>query len=107
MFKNRSAIEIMVISFTFLLAFVVVLTAITISIAKIKDPQADVDTAVSALTSIVASILSALLGLVAGKSEALQTSQKRPEEEGEYTVYHRPEEHPSHDPHDQPEDPGR
>jgi hypothetical protein len=106
MFRNRSAIEIMVISFTMLLAFIVVLTGITIAVAKIKDPEADVDTAVSALTSIVASILSALLGLVAGKSEALQTSQKRPEEQGEFTVYERPDEHP-HDPHDKPEDLGR
>jgi hypothetical protein len=95
MFKNRSAIEIMVIVFTGVIAVAVLGTGATVAIVKIRDPQADVGTAVSSLTSVVASILAALLGLVAGKSESLSSAAKRPDEEGEHSVYERPDEHPS------------
>jgi hypothetical protein len=94
-FRGRSAIEIMVIVFTFVIAASVVGTGILIAIVKIQDPASDVSTAVSSLTSVVASILAALLGLVAGKSEALQSTGTRPGEEQKSTVYERPQ--PPHD----------
>lgn len=90
MFKGRSAIEIMVIVFTCVIALSVVGIGSATAFVKIRDPNADVSTAVSSLTSVVASILAALLGLVAGKSEALNTVEKRPGEDKETTVYQRP-----------------
>ena len=94
MFRGRSAIEIMVIAFTGVIAFMVVFTGITVAIVKIKDPNADTDTAVASLTSVVASILAALLGLVAGKSESLTSTRQRVGEDEETTVYERPHDPP-------------
>jgi hypothetical protein len=95
--KNRSAVEIMVITFTFVLAFMVTGTGVYVAVAMIIHPTADVSTAISSLTSVVSAILAALLGLVAGKSDSLTTVQQRPEEEaGAYTPYTRPDEHPKH-----------
>ena len=82
----------MVIVFTFVIASSVVGTGIVVSIVKIRDPTADVSTAVSSLTSVVASILAALLGLVAGKSDALNNTATRPDDGKTTTVYERPEE---------------
>ena len=96
MFRGRSAIEIMVIVFTFVIAAAVLGTGFTVALVKIRDPDADVSTAVSSLTSVVASILAALLGLVAGKSESLGSTRTRPDEDQESSVYERPphEDHP-------------
>jgi hypothetical protein len=88
----------MVIVFTLVISLSVIGTGLTVTIVKIKDPNADVSVAVSSLTSVIASILAALLGLVAGKSEALNSTQKRPDEEGAHNVYERPDEHPHGDP---------
>lgn len=82
----------MVVTFTFLLAFIVVLVGCTISYVKITNPEADISTAVSSLTSVVSAMLAALLGLVAGKSDALNTTQTRPGKKERSTVYERPEE---------------
>jgi len=97
--KGRSAIEIMVIVFTFVIALSVLGTGVFITISKLQDPAADVSTAVSSLTSVVASILAALLGLVAGKSEALQNTGTRPGDEKQSTVYERPREPPHDNPY--------
>jgi hypothetical protein len=89
MFKGRSAIEIMVVVFTFVIAVTVMGLGLAVGIVKIRDPSADVGTAVSSLTSVVASILAALLGLVAGRSDALGSTSKRADN-SEATVYERP-----------------
>lgn len=88
--KGRSAIEIMVIVFTAVIAIAVLGIGATVAFVKIRDPAADVSTAVSSLTSVVASILAALLGLVAGKSETLGSTRQRPGEDEETSVYERP-----------------
>ena len=71
----------MVVVFTIVIAVAVLGTGFTVTLVKIRDPTADVSTAVSSLTSVVASILAALLGLVAGKSEALNNVTSRPDDE--------------------------
>lgn len=81
MFKNRSAIEIMVISFTFILSALVLMLGITTAIIKIFNPAQDVSTAVTTLSSIMSAILAALLGLIAGKNENLSSVQMRPKRE--------------------------
>ena len=65
----------MVIVFTVTIGACVVGFGMGIAIYKIFNPTADVGDAVAALVSIIASILSALLGLVAGRSDQLT---KRP-----------------------------
>ena len=77
MFRGRSAIEIMVIVFTMLLCIIVVMVSATVSYVKITSPASDISTAISFLTSVVSAILAALLGLVAGRSEALNATRER------------------------------
>lgn len=78
MFKHRTAIEVMVIIFTLAIGFSILVLVLTIMVVKIKDPDASVGGAVNFLTSTIAAILAALLGLVAGKTSQLN---KVPEEE--------------------------
>ena len=60
----------MVLTFTFLVTVVLLVTTAVVSIAKLKNPDVDTDTATQSLFSLVSGILGALLGLIAGKAVA-------------------------------------
>jgi len=69
MFKGRTVIEIMILSFTLVVVTVMMIMATTIIITEItSEGTANTDRAVDALMSLVSGILGALLGLIAGKS---------------------------------------
>jgi hypothetical protein len=78
-FKSRSVVEIMVLSFTFIVAGSIVFTAATVMVVELLDPTTDTTRIVESLTSIITSILAALLGLLAGQSSALSELGTRPD----------------------------
>ena len=69
--KNRSAIELMVICFTFIVGFSIIGLSIMILIVEVTNPEADTALIASTVMNLVTGILGALLGLIAGKSEGL------------------------------------
>lgn len=83
MFRGRSVIEIMVIVFTFIVAFMIVGLGVMIIFVEVRNPEADTGLIANTLMSLVSGILGALLGLIAGKSSAVSGSpddlHKRPE----------------------------
>ena len=58
-------------SFTGLIAFIVVLGAALVAVAELLDPTMDTSQIVDGLTGIITGILGALLGLLAGKADAV------------------------------------
>ena len=68
MFKGRSVIEIMVITFTLVVAFMIVGIGVMIIVVESRNPEADTALVASTLMNIVSGIVGALLGLLAGKS---------------------------------------
>jgi hypothetical protein len=68
MFKNRSVIEVMVLTFTGIVAFTLIGLGIIILVVEVKHPDADTALLVNTMMSLVSGILGALLGLIAGKS---------------------------------------
>jgi branched-subunit amino acid ABC-type transport system permease component len=70
LFKNRSVIEIMVITFTFVVAWSLIGLGAMIVIVEARNPEADTGIIANTLMSLVSGILGALLGLIAGKSGA-------------------------------------
>ena len=72
MFKGRSVTDILVLTFTFVVCFSILATGGTIAILEIKDPGTDTAQITDTLSSLVAGMMGALLGLIAGKSEATQ-----------------------------------
>ena len=76
--KGRSVIEVMVLSFTFIVGFTLIMTGVTVAIIEIKNPASDTDTIVQSLISLISGILGALLGLIAGKTAAVDDLAKRP-----------------------------
>ena len=79
--RGRSVIEVMVLSFTFLVGFVLVSTAVTVAVIEIRNPTADTATIVQSLISLISGILGALLGLIAGKTMSVDELSKRPAED--------------------------
>ena len=69
--KSRSVVEVMTLTFTSLIAFIVVLGASLVAIAELLDPTVDTSQIVDGLTGIITGILGALLGLLAGKADAV------------------------------------
>lgn len=76
--KNRSVIELMVMAFTFVVGFTLIMTGVIVAIVEIKDPTADTSTITQSLISLISGILGALLGLIAGKTVATNELSKRP-----------------------------
>ena len=70
MFKGRSVIELMVLWFTIIVGFVILVMGITITVVKITHPEANVDRATDALFSAITLILGALLGMLTVKGSA-------------------------------------
>ena len=72
--KGRSVIEIMVLVFTFIVAFMIVGLGVMIIVVEVNHPEADTGLIANTLMSLVSGILGALLGLIAGKSSAVSGS---------------------------------
>ena len=77
--RRRSTIELMVIAFTAVVCFTLVMTGIIVAIVEIRDPETDTDTIVQSLISLISGILGALLGLIAGRSSATAQLHQRPD----------------------------
>jgi len=77
--NSRSVVEVMTLVFTFLIAFVIVFSAVTVVVSEIINPEGDTTQVIDGLTSIITGILGALLGLLAGKSEAVNTKPPPPD----------------------------
>lgn len=65
---NRSVVELMVIVFTLVVAFVIVALGGLVVFVKVAHPESDTETIVTTLLTLSSAILGALLGLIAGKS---------------------------------------
>lgn len=66
--RNRSVLEVMILTFTFVVGFMIVGLSVLILIVEVKNPAADTGIIANTLMSLVSGILGALLGLIAGKS---------------------------------------
>jgi hypothetical protein len=71
MFKGRSVIEIMVLSFTFVVAISIMGLGFLIIWVEARNPEADTGLIANTLMSLISGILGALLGLIAGKSSSV------------------------------------
>lgn len=80
MFSHRSVVEIIVLTFTFVVGASLLGLGGVIAIIEIKDPATDTSGAVQALAAVLSGIIGALLGLLAGKAERLSGLTSRPEE---------------------------
>ena len=76
--RGRSVIEIMVLTFTFVVGFSLIMTGTVIAIIEIKNPEIDTETITQSLISLISGILGALLGLIAGKTITTSELSKRP-----------------------------
>lgn len=79
MWGNRSVVELMVLTFTFIVGFAILGLGALIAWVVLHNPAADISSAVQALTGIISGIVGALLGLLAGRTENLNTLGNRPE----------------------------
>jgi hypothetical protein len=70
MLKGRSVIEIMVLVFTFVVAFAICGLGVLIVVVESNNPEADTGVIANTLSTLVSGILGALLGLIAGKSQS-------------------------------------
>ena len=77
--RNRSVLEIMILTFTFVVGFMIVGLSVLILIVEVKNPAADTGIIANTLMSLVSGILGALLGLIAGKSTAGGGLNTRPD----------------------------
>jgi hypothetical protein len=71
MLKGRSVIEVMVLTFTLVVAISILGLGFLIIYVELKNPEADTGLIANTLMSLISGILGALLGLIAGKSAAV------------------------------------
>lgn len=83
--RNRSVIEIMVLTFTFVVGFSLMAMGATISIIEIRNPTADTDSATEILFTAITIIIGALLGMLTAKGT----------EQTDLTKKHEPDNRPS------------
>lgn len=79
MFKGRSVIEIMVLTFTFVVGFAIVGLGILIVVVESRNPEADTGVIANTLSTLVSGILGALLGVLAGKQAGGSDLDRRPD----------------------------
>ena len=77
--RNRSVIEIMILVFTGVVAFMIVGMGILVLLVELRNPEADTGIIANTLMSLVSGILGALLGLIAGKSSSGAGLNQRPD----------------------------
>lgn len=66
---GRTSVELMILCFTVVVGLTILFTGATIAIMEIANPETDTSQVVDSLTAIITTILGALLGLIAGKSD--------------------------------------
>ena len=76
--RNRSVIEIIVLTFTFVVALSLLGVGATIAIIEIKDPTVDTSAAVDILFTVISILIGALLGMLSAKGLANIELSKRP-----------------------------
>jgi hypothetical protein len=74
---DRPITDSMIIIFTVVVAFVIVVSASSLVIVKFVDPSTDISAGSDALWSTLTSMVAALLGLIAGRASK---GDKKPEE---------------------------
>lgn len=65
---RRTAIEILIIVLTGVVAFYIVLATLYVVFAELHNPEIDTSKITTSLSSMISGVLGALLGLIAGKS---------------------------------------
>lgn len=73
-------IELMVLALTFVVGATIVGVGVTIAIVEIRDPQADTSGAGTVLINLISTILGALLGLLAGRSQFTSELSRHPDD---------------------------
>ena len=73
--KNRSVIEIMVLTFTFVIAVSVVSLGVSITVLEIQSPGVDTRGASTALFNLLSGMTGALVGLLAAKAEGRSSEE--------------------------------
>ena len=73
-------IEIMVLAFTFVVAFAICGLGVLIVVVEANNPEADTGVIANTLSTLVSGILGALLGLLAGKASNGTSLSDRPED---------------------------
>jgi len=81
MFRNRSVIEIMVLIFTFVIAFAICGLGVLIVVVESRHPDADTSVVANTLSTLVSGILGALLGLIAGKSGSFGNNKPKDDDQ--------------------------
>jgi hypothetical protein len=79
--KNRSVIEVMVLVFTFVVAFAICGLGVLIVVVEANNPEADTGVIANTLSTLVSGILGALLGLIAGKSQGAGGFNNKPKDD--------------------------
>jgi hypothetical protein len=67
---TRSTVDIMILVLVFVVSVSILATGATVAVIEIAHPESDTTTVVESLTSTITGIIGALLGLIAGRSEA-------------------------------------
>jgi hypothetical protein len=69
-FRDRSAVEIIVLLFTVTVSATLLLTGAAIVVIELANPAEDTSGAANALLNVISGVIGALLGLLAGKVES-------------------------------------
>lgn len=69
MFKGRSPIEIMILTFTFTISFSILCLGVAITVLEIRNPGADTKGASTALFNLLSGMTGALVGLLVAKAD--------------------------------------
>lgn len=66
---RRSAVEILVLVLTGVVAFYIVSATTLVIVIELNDPTSDTSGLVNSLSAMITGVLGALLGLIAGRSD--------------------------------------
>jgi hypothetical protein len=80
--KNRSVMEIIVLTFTLIIAFVIVGLSSALIFLEVRDPSTDTSVLTATLSSLVSAIFGVLVGTMINKGDKIN-SRPDDEEEGE------------------------
>ena len=83
--RDRSVLEIAVLILTLVVGITLVVTAVTVSIVKIRSPATDISAAAEPLFNAVSTLIGALVGLLVGRTRAAREfrQQAKDDDDGE------------------------